>query len=180
MFDPTFFFCCCWSAPEQKSWARQPHDDCLFWLRSHRASIPNDAAAVCGACMCCPRSRWQKPTTASLSEWLAQHFSTFHPLPFALWEFSPSQKIRNVHEHPPPLCLLARVCMCCQVLSSARILFVHEGSLLGRVCVHVHVGGREQYLRRRKPACCLLVKIFRGKPWSVACRDKDGGILSNT
>lgn len=102
-------------------------------------------------------------------------FTLFLPslllLPSALWEFSPSQKIINVHEHLPH-CLLARVCMCCQVLSSARILFVHEGSLLGRVCVCLHVGGREQYLRRRKPACCLLAKMCRGRGLLCGLQDQ--------
>lgn len=129
-FDPAVGDCYCWAAAEQKSFAHQPHVDCLFWPRCHCMSIPNDPAAACRTCMCGLRSRWLV--------WLAQPF--FHEpsifLSSPLWEFCPSQKVINVHECLPH-------CVSWHVLPSPHGMRTHAwGTLVGE-CVCVHVGGLE-------------------------------------
>lgn len=66
-------------------------------------SIPNDPAAGCRASVSCldAGDRNTQPHLCQSDLFLPSLLL----LPSALWEFSPSQKIINVHEHPPTVFL---------------------------------------------------------------------------
>lgn len=68
-------------------------------------SIPNDPAAGCSACVSCSDAGDRNTQLHLCQSDLLSIFTLFlpslHLLPSALWEFSPSQKIINVHEHLP-------------------------------------------------------------------------------
>lgn len=80
-------------------------------------SIPNDPAAGCSACVSCTDAGDRNTQLHLCQSDMLSIFTLFLPslllllLPSALWEFSPSQKIINVHEHLPH-CVSWHVCAC--------------------------------------------------------------------
>lgn len=87
----------------------------LCFAHDITVSIPDDPAAGCSACVSCSDAGDRNAQLHLCQSDLLSIFTLFLPsfllLPRALWEFSPSQRIINVHEHLPH-CVSWHVCAC--------------------------------------------------------------------
>lgn len=180
MFDPTFWLAVIAGLQQGKD--HGPFSLMLMLCFGHNitVSIPNDPAAGFSAFVSCSDAGDRNKQPHLCQSDLLSIFTLFLPslflLPSALWEFSPSQTIINVHEHLPH-CVSWHVCACVAKFSLLQgfSLCMREACWGGCVyeCTWVGVNsiwGEENLLAAHWLRC------VGGEPCSVACKDQDVGV----